>query len=96
MKASDLKKVSSLLETLTLVKEKIRVLKADDVHLQISAWGFVDNKRHDVSVVRNQHEGCLKEEKLNPVIKMILLQQMEEIQESIERGIAALGVDPNA
>lgn len=64
MKASDLKKVSSLLETLTLVKEKIRVLKADDVHLQISARGFVDNRRHDVSVVRNQHEGCLQEEKL--------------------------------
>ena len=96
MKASDLKKVRSLLETLTFVKEKIRVLKADDVHLQIAAWGFIDNRRHDVSVVLNQNKGCLQEDELNPVIKMILLQQMEELKESIERGIAALGVDPNA
>ena len=96
MKASNLSTVRSLLEKLTYVKEKIRVLKADDVHLQIFAWGFVDNKRRDVSVVRNQTEGCLQEEELNPVIKMILLQQMEELKESIERDLAALGVDPNA
>ena len=60
MKASNLKRVRSLLETLTYVKEKIELLKADGVHLQISAWGFVDNKRRDVAVVRNQNEGCLQ------------------------------------
>lgn len=96
MKASNLKRVRSLLETLTYVKEKIELLKADGVHLQISAWGFVDNKRRDVAVVRNQNEGCLQEDELNPVIKMILLQQMEELKESIERDLVALGVDPNA
>ena len=96
MKASNLKRARSLLETLTYVKEKICLLKEDDVHLQISAWGFVDNKRCDVVVVRNQTVGCLQEDELNPVIKMILLQQMEELKESIERDLTALGVDPNA
>ena len=96
MKASNLKRVRSLLETLEYVKEKICVLKADNVHLQISAWGFLDDKRRDVVVVRNQNGGCLQEEELNPVIKMILLQQMEELKESIESDLTALGVDPNA
>ena len=96
MKASNLKRVRSLLETLRYVKEKICILKADKVRLQISAWGFLDDTRRDVMVVRNQTEGCLQEDELNPVIKMILLQQMEELKESIERDLVSLGVDPNA
>ena len=47
-------------------------------------------------IVQNQKIGCLQEDALNPVIKLILLQQMEELKESVERDLQALGVDPNA
>ena len=96
MKASDLKKVQSLLEKLSYIKEKITVLKLDDVRIQVSASGTIGERRHDVVIVRNQNIGCLKEDALNPVIKLILLQQMEELKESVERDLQALGVDPNA
>ena len=100
MKASDLKRVQSLLEKLSYIKEKITVLKLDDVRIQVSASGTIGERRHDVVhdvvIVRNQNIGCLKEDALNPVIKLILLQQMEELKESVERDLQALGVDPNA
>ena len=96
MKASNLKRVQSLLETLSYVKENITVLKSDDVRMQVSASGAIEGRRHDVVIVRNQTIGCLKEDALNSVIKLILLQQMEELKESIERDLQALGVDPNA
>ena len=96
MKASDLKRVQSLLEKLSYIKEKITVLKLDDVRIQVSVSGTVGERRHDVVIVRNQTIGCLKEDALNPVIKLILLQQMEELKESVERDLQALGVDPNA
>ena len=96
MKASNLKRVQSLLETLSYVKEKITVLKSDDVSIQVSASGTIGERRHDVVIVRNQNIGCLKEDALNSVIKLILLQQMEELKESVERDLQALGVDPNA
>ena len=96
MKASNLKRVQSLLEKLSYVEEKITVLKLDDVRIQVSASGTMGERRHDVVIVRNQNIGCLKEDALNPVIKLILLQQMEELKESIERDLQALGVDPNA
>ena len=96
MKASDLKRVQSLLETLSYVKEKITVLKSNDVRIQLSASGTTKKGRHDVMIVQNQKIGCLKEDALNPVIKLILLQQMEELKESVERDLQALGVDPNA
>lgn len=96
MKASDLKRVQSLLEKLSYIKEKITVLKLDDVRIQVSASGTIGERRHDVVIVRNQNIGCLKEDALNNVIKLILLQQMEELKESVERDLQALGVDPNA
>ena len=96
MKASDLKRVQSLLEKLSYIKEKITVLKLDDVRIQVSASGTIGERRHDVVIVRNQNIGCLKEDALNFVIKLILLQQMEELKESVERDLQALGVDPNA
>ena len=96
MKASNLKRVQSLLETLSYVEEKITVLKSDDVRMQVSASGTIGERTHDVVIVRNQNIGCLKEDTLNPVIKLILLQQMEELKESVERDLQALGVDPNA
>ena len=96
MKASNLERVQSLLETLSYVKEKIEVLKSNDVHIQVSAFGTTKKGRHDVMIVQNQKIGCLKEDALNPVIKLILLQQMEELKESVERDLQALGVDPNA
>ena len=96
MKASDLKRVQSLLEKLSYIKEKITVLKLDDVRIQVSASGTIGERRHDVVIVRNQNIGCLKEDALNSVIKLILLQQMEELKESVERDLQALGVDPNA
>ena len=96
MKASDLKRVQSLLEKLSYIKEKITVLKSDDVRIQVSASGTIGERRHDVVIVRNQNIGCLKEDDLNPVIKLILLQQMEGLKESVERDLQALGVDPNA
>ena len=96
MKASDLKRVQSLLETLSYVKEKITVLKSNDVRIQLSASGTTKKGRHDVMIVQNQKIGCLQEDALNPVIKLILLQQMEELKESVERDLQALGVDPNA
>ena len=96
MKASNLKRVQSLLEKLSYIKEKITVLKLDDVRIQVSASGTIGERRHDVVIVRNQNIGCLKEDALNPVIKLILLQQMEELKESVERDLQALGVDPNA
>ena len=98
MKASNLERVQSLLETLSYVKEKITVLKSDDVSIKVSAFGTVGGRRHDIVIIQNQKIGCLIEDALNPVIKikMILLQQMEELKESIERDIEALGVDPNA
>ena len=96
MKASNLKRVQSLLEKLSYMKEKITVLKLDDVRIQVSASGTIGERRHDVVIVRNQNIGCLKEDALNPVIKLILLQQMEELKESVERDLQALGVDPNA
>ena len=95
MKASDLKRVQSLLETLSYVKEKITVLKSNDVRIQLSASGTTKKGRHDVMIVQNQKIGCLQEDALNPVIKLILLQQMEELKESVERDLQALGVDPN-
>ena len=96
MKASNLKRVQSLLEKLSYMKEKITVLKSDDVRIQVSASGTIGERWHDVVIVRNQNIGCLKEDALNPVIKLILLQQMEELKESVERDLQALGVDPNA
>lgn len=96
MKASDLKRVQSLLEKLSYIKEKITVLKLDDVRIQVSASGTIGERRHEVVIVRNQNIGCLKEDALNSVIKLILLQQMEELKESVERDLQALGVDPNA
>lgn len=96
MKASNLKRVQSLLEKLSYIKEKITVLKLDDVRIQVSASGTIGERRHDVVIVRNQNIGCLKEDALNSVIKLILLQQMEELKESVERDLQALGVDPNA
>lgn len=96
MKASDLKRVQSLLEKLSYIKDKITVLKLDDVRIQVSASGTIGERRHDVVIVRNQNIGCLKEDALNNVIKLILLQQMEELKESVERDLQALGVDPNA
>ena len=96
MKASNLKRVQSLLEKLSYMKEKITVLKSDDVRIQVSASGAIGERRHDVVIVRNQNIGCLEEDALNPVIKLILLQQMEELKESVERDLQALGVDPNA
>ena len=96
MKASDLKRVQSLLEMLSCVKEKITVLKLDDVRIQVGASGTIEGRRHDVMIVLNQNIGCLKEDTLNPVIKLILLQQMEELKESVELDLQALGVDPNA
>ena len=96
MKASNLKRVQSLLEKLSYMKEKITVLKSDDVRIQVSASVVIGERWHDVVIVQNQNIGCLKEDALNPVIKLILLQQMEELKESVERDLQALGVDPNA
>lgn len=96
MKASNLKRVQSLLEKLSYIKEKITVLKLDDVRIQVSASGTIGERRHEVVIVRNQNIGCLKEDALNSVIKLNLLQQMEELKESVERDLQALGVDPNA
>ena len=96
MKASDLKRVQTLLEKLSYMKEKITVLKSDDVRIQVSASGTIGERMHDIVIVRNQNIGCLKEDALNSVIKLILLQQMEELKESVERDLQALGVDPNA
>ena len=83
------------MEMLSCVKEKIEVLKSNGVRIQVSAFGTIGGKRHDVVIVQNQNIGCLKEVALNPVIKLILLQQMEELKESVERDLQALGVDPN-
>ena len=96
MKASNLERAQSLLEMLSYVKEKIEVLKSNDVCIQVRAFGTIRERRHDVVIVQNQNNGCLKEDTLNPVIKLILLQQMEELKESVERDLQALGVDPNA
>ena len=96
MKASNLERVQSLLETMSYVNGKIEVLKSDDVRIQVSASGTTKKGRHDVMIVQNQKIGCLQEDTLNPVIKLILLQQMEELKESVERDLQALGVDPNA
>lgn len=96
MKASNLKRVQSLLEKLSYIKEKITVLKLDDVRIQVSASGTIGERRHEVVIVRNQNIGCLKEDALNSVIKLNLLQQMGELKESVERDLQALGVDPNA
>ena len=96
MKASNLERAQSLLEMLSYVKEKIEVLKSDDVRIQVRAFGTIGERRHDGVIVQNQNTGCLKEDALNPVIKLILLQQMEELKESVERDLQALGVDPNA
>ena len=96
MKASNLERVQSLLETLSCVKEKIEVLKSNGVRIQVSAFGTIGGRRHDVVVVRNQNIGCLKEDALNPAIKLVLLLQMEGLKESVERDLQALGVDPNA
>ena len=96
MKASNLKRVQSLLETLSYAKGKIEVLKSNNARIQVSASGTIGETRHDVMIVQNQKIGCLKEDALNPVIKLILLQQMEELKESVERDLQALGVDPNA
>ena len=96
MKASNLKRVQSLLEKLSYMKEKITVLKSDDVRIQVSASVVIGERWHDAVIVQNQNIGCLKEDALNPVIKLILLQQMEELKESVERDLQALGVDPNA
>ena len=96
MKASNLKRVQSLLETLSYVKGKIEVLESNDVRIQVSISGTIGERMHDVVIVRNQNIGCLKEDALNPAIKLTLLQQMEELKESVERDLQALGVDPNA
>ena len=96
MKASSLKRVQALLETLSYVKGKIEVLKSNDVCIQVSVSGTVGERKYDVAIVRNKNNGCLQEDALNPAIKLILLQQMEELKESVERDLQALGVDPNA
>ena len=95
MKASNLKRVQSLLENLSYVKGKIEVLKSNDVRIQVSISGTIGERKYDVAIVRNQNIGCLQEDALNPAIKLILLQQMEELKESVERDLQALGVDPN-
>ena len=96
MKASDIKQVKRTLELLETVNYKLSLLQKEDCSISVAVQCPTPKGKAFEWVVNHDMSGVINPVDLNPVIKMLAIQQFSDLRQQIVDELIVLGVDPNA